>query len=206
MKKFISLFLLVFTLISVCLLAGGCAANGNNSDSAIVGTWNTTIDLAPTLLKELGTETEDFTKYLELDSFDLSFTFCLNEDNTYKLSVDEESFKKSTEDFLEAVTNAMVKYLEEMFKETGSGLTIEDYEKEIGMPIEDYITASLSESVNLNIDTDTGKYSLSGTELTIGEDEVITIKLTENTLTFTDYSGPDSETFMLLKDVTWKRG
>lgn len=203
MKRFVSL-LLILALASLSLLAGGCSAK----EDAIVGTWRTTIDLSSTILEALGNDEPDIGKYMELDSFSFTLIATFREDNTFELAVDNEVHQKSMDKFLDATTKALIKYLEDWLKENGSGLTVEDYEKEIGMSIEDFVASRFSESdfpnIDIDIDTVTGEYTLDGTTLTIDGEYVCTIELHNDTLTFVE--GPDSDDlFDVFKGVVWKK-
>ena len=188
MKK-TALFLAVVMVIALVFTA--CAEKPDNKK--IIGSWNASVDMTDKL-NESTASFGDIT--VESFKFDLTFTF--NEDGTFALAIDEESFKESFSAIKPTLVSALESSMEAMAE--AFGVTVEDLLE--GQSVEDIINEAFSSKTFGEALTKDGKYKIEEGKLyvadkdaaEIGESVYFTYEFKgSDELTLNSYVGADED-------------
>lgn len=133
MKKILSLAL--SALLLVALLAG---CGGGTAEKGIAGSWAADVDMTEYLNAALSAE-EDLGKYLTLDSFTIKLLADFNEDGTYSMKGDPDSAKAAMDGLKEQTKAAVTAYMEDMIKEQGLDMSLDELLEASGMSMDDLV-------------------------------------------------------------------
>ncbi len=207
MKKSLSIVLALVLALSVVMLFSGCGI-----EKKVVGTWKTTVDFTDSVNEMFTAEGgEEMAEYFTIKDFKFDVVLTINEDGTYKMSADETSIKTAMTSISTQVTDGMVKMLEDLFKESGIEMTVEEYLDMQGMTMDD-LTKEMMESFNEEDFSDMeseGTYVIEDTKLKlteVSEDGTSTTDVYEyvdGTIKVVELGGldGDDEETQMLKDV-----
>ena len=147
MKTIVSLIFCAL-LLAALLVGCGSAPGGESSPEAsaeapaetqepgIAGTWTADLDLTDTLNRALAGD-EELGRYLTLDSFGFELLACFEEDGTYSMQCDKRSAQAAVADLKEQMKVALTRYLEDLAKESGLDLTVEELLTKAGITMDD---------------------------------------------------------------------
>ncbi|HKM34289.1 MAG TPA: hypothetical protein VJY54_06065 [Lachnospiraceae bacterium] len=186
MKKFSKLVAVVMVLAMVFSLCG-CG----NPAKKLYGSWGLNCDFSEMLSKELGEDYADFSC-----AFPMTILFNFNEDGTFLMSVNKDSFSESLDKwFAEFITyNVDILYAEFEKQGIDKATADEQIQAQFGCSIEEYMTQLIEESVDVDSMADEmtkdGNFVVKGNQLYIAEtgEEMDSVtgnpyKITTDTLT-----------------------
>lgn len=197
MKKILAV--LLASMMMVGLLAG-CGG-----DDAIVGDWETSVEMADYLNQEFADE--GMGDYIHLDSFAIEIRFSFDKDGTYTCSVDEAAFGRTVEGLKTVMKEGLTAYAEDMIAQWGlEGFSVDDVFAAGGTTLdelmdESFNAADLSDMTDAfaaegNYKAKDGKLYLSdGLDHTIDEDVYDTYKIEGDELTLLESVGSDDDGF-----------
>lgn len=131
------------------------------ADGSILGTWRMQCDFSDAIVSEMGSEFADFEA-----PFIVYLMFEFNEDGTFRMYVDEESFRENFNKWLDEVLIYTADIMYDMFEEMG--LSKEEADELVqdlyGMTMEEYLRESLESDMNTEelIEEITGSVDLNG--------------------------------------------
>lgn len=187
----------ICVLLSALLLAAMLCACGAAPEKAVAGEWNWTIDLSDYMAAQMG----------EIEGLDMSSDtkmelFCkltLNEDKTYRMTVDRDATADSFAAYLEGLKTTMVDAVYAMAG--GDGLNRETigslFKQSTGMTVEEYVDAAFAQ-INLESALDELATQHENGTFKVKEDKIyfpadsedyFVFTLGENTLTLESMSG-----------------
>ena len=164
MKKLTKLTVLLLALVMVLSL---CACGGDDAGKALVGSWGLEYDLADALANELGSDYADFDASLKM-----TLMFDFNADGTFKMYVEEESFTKNFDAWLDELVDYSADMLYDILE--GQGMSREEADDFIlqtfGMNMDEYTQALRAELASeLDANELMGEVETSGTYKTKGD-------------------------------------
>ncbi len=221
MKKIVSLT--VCALLLAALLAGcGSASGGESSPEApaemqepgVVGLWIADLDMTDTLNRALAGD-EEIGKYLTLDRFVVELLATFDEDGTYSMQCDKRSAQAAVAGLKEQMKVALTSYLEDVAKESGLDLTVEELLTKAGITMDDLLAEmdEIYSAEDLVRDMDKeGRYLFEDGRLALSDDPekeadlsaAYTAVLEGDTLTLT--AGGEDNLFSDLYPVVFYRG
>lgn len=191
-----------FALVLSVLLLVGLLAGCGGADKEIVGTWETSLEMANYLNEEF--EAEGMQDYLNVSTFAVVMRFTFNQDGTYSCEADQAAFEQTVEGLKEEMKAGFVKYAEDMIADAGMDMTAEELFAQMGTSLDDLINDSfsaedLSDVTDMaaaegNYETKDGKLYLSdGKEYQVDPEiyEVYTIE--GDKMTFVESVGGDAD-------------
>lgn len=193
MKKTVAL------LMAMVMLTGLLAGCGG--DNALVGTWETSIEMADQMNQQF--TAAGLGDYIKLDSFAVVVRFTFNEDGTYSSAADVDALDAPMEAMKTTIKDGLIAYAEDMIASEGlEGVTADDVFAAAGtsldemmeeMFMEDEIKAAASEqTAEGNYKTGDGKLYLSdGLDHAIDESMYHNYTIEGDTLTIVDIVGGD---------------
>lgn len=209
MKKLISVLLALAMILSMAAMMTACGDDSGDGEGKVTieGNWQAEVDFLDMMMDQLGDE--GLAEHIKMDKFSMVLIYEFKEDGTYEASVDKNALEDTLEDFVDAVYEGSLKYLEEALEE--QGLTLEEYLDATGTTKEELkeniagglTTEALTEGMNVK-----GNYKLKDGKLYFTEDEdekvsdetqYYTVKLTKDTLTLEAYEGDNAEEKELLE-------
>lgn len=131
------------------------------ADGSILGTWRMQCDFSEAIVSEMGSDFED----LEAP-FIVYLMFEFNEDGTFRMYVDEESFRENFNGWLDEVLIYTADIMYDMFEEMG--LSKEEADELVqdlyGMTMEEYLRESMESEMNVEelIEEITGSVDVNG--------------------------------------------
>lgn len=182
-------FLLSLSLLCAILLAcSGCG--GNKDKEALIGTWETALDLTEMMNDEmkagLGND-DELMGYFTLSDFTVNITLTFRDDDTYTLAADEASMEKSVDMVLDTLRNGFTSYLEDMVAQEYPDMTMEEFFAAAGMTMEEFYDQTLGGALDKEVlMSSTDDMESSGT-----------FKASGGILTLTDDDGPGLEAYEL---------
>lgn len=195
-RKLIAFFLTALMLLSLA----GCS----DSSKELVGTWESQTDIMPQMLEELksNSSTAEFCEYIEMEEFIVELTLVFNEDGTYSMTIEQESFTENLLKLLrECISGYLYDYFETYFASYGLTGSVDEILASVDMDMDSLIDTQLSyydmdELASLSdAFCQSGNYSASNGKLyrSDGVDSVSDPQVYEpyilegDTLTLTDY-------------------
>ena len=135
MRKSLSL---VACLSLMCALLLACSGCGNKEKDALLGTWQTTIDLTDMINDEMaaGLDDDEMLQYLTVEKFTMDLTLVFNEDDSYSLSADEAAMSQQLDTIIESFKGGMTRYIEDMIAAEGVDMTVDDFFAQLGMDMD----------------------------------------------------------------------
>lgn len=185
-------FLVSLSLLCAILLAcSGCG--GDKDKEALVGTWETTLDLTDMMNDEmkagLGND-DELMSYFTISDFSVTLTLTFQDDDSYTLSADEASMEKSVDHVLETFRNGFTQYLEDMIAQEYPDMTLDEFFEAAGMTMDDFYDQIMGDALDKE-------------ELMSSVDDMEssgTFKAKDGILTLTDDEGPGLEAYELSGD------
>lgn len=165
MKKRIALLLSLVLVLSALLCACG------SEKDKLVGTWNTTIDMAESFNQELAADPE-MAEYLSLESLEVGYTLTFSEDDTFALTVDTASMDAAAVTLAETMTEGMKKYFADAFAAEGIEMDVDAALAAMGMDLDALVDELMAEIfteeayAEMNV---SGKYKVEGGKLYLSE-------------------------------------
>lgn len=198
MKKFFSMLLCIIISLGMIFTMSGCG-----EDATIIGTWANEIDATTMINGYLGLD-DEMSQYIKFDEFIVTVNVTFNENGTYKMSIDEEATNESFQKVKKAVSDGLYKYLEDIIKEAGYDITVEEFLEFAETDFDTMLNETINDgAVNqmINIMQAEGKYKVEENKLYMTEtadDEFDNEKyqvftLTDDTLTLTESVGDETE-------------
>lgn len=196
MKKMIAAVLALVMLLAMA----GCS--GSDSGNALIGTWQTEVDLSAIqdqMTEGMDAEIQSYFSFGEL-SYTMTVTF--RDDGTYTAASDEASVRAAVDSLVASMEAGMMAALEAQFAATGVDMTVEEALAATGMTIGDLLTGvdaetiatEISSSFEGNYKAEDGKLFLSSSlETTVDEAIYDAYELDGDTLTLTEHFGAESE-------------
>lgn len=216
MKKQLATILGILMIALSLIMFSGCSQQSEIKQNEIIGSWETTIDMADMINKGFA-EDEEMGEYLSINEFDLVVQVTFKEDGTYKMNVDEdaaeESFGKAQEDLVEGFE----KYLEQIIKDSGMDMTVEEALTSSGSSMDELLEEVFGEEMlnalieeletEGNFEAKDGKLFMSdGMDNEIDEDEYETYEIDGDELKLLEAIGGDAdEEDFGLYPMTFKR-
>lgn len=124
MKRSISITLVLAMLFSLMIGATGCG--GSNEKEKFVGKWQAEVDFTD-LINESFAEDEEMAEYLNVSEFNLAMDFIFNEDDTYEIGINEESFNEAVAGIGEDFKAGMERYFEDAIAAEGLEMTVDEF-------------------------------------------------------------------------------
>lgn len=165
MKKFSKLVAVLMVLTMVFSLCG-CG----NSAKKLYGSWGLECDFSDLLAEEMGEEYADFSCALPM-----TILFDFNEDGSFHMSVDKDSFSGSLDKWFAEFISYNVDLLYAEFEKQGvdRATADEQVQTQFGSSMEEYMTQLIEESVDVDSMADEmtvdGKFEVKGNKLYIAE-------------------------------------
>lgn len=161
---------LVVSLLALVMVLSMCAC-GDKGGADLVGTWSLEYDLSNALAGEMGDEYADFNSPLVM-----KMMFEFNEDGTYRIYTEEDSFVANFNSWADAFVTFSVDMMYDMLKEQ-QGLEKADadamFEEVYSMGIEEYMRETVAQSLDAKALASematSGKYEISGDKLHMSE-------------------------------------
>lgn len=168
MKKTGKILAVLLVFIMVLSMS---ACGGSDSGKDLVGTWSLDYDMGDMLKDEMGSDYDEFESSLVM-----SIRFDFNEDGTFTMYGEKESFTTNFDKWVDEFVAFSVDMMYEMFGDQGYDKEQADtlFQEQYGMGMEDYMRQTFAEQVNvddlLEEMTTSGKYETSGDKLYLGEE------------------------------------
>lgn len=149
MKRTIRKMVCVLMIAAMVLALVGCGGSGKNNDKEkFLGTWKVDVDMTDIINGGL-TEGMDqidasASEYFNISKFDLTVIFTFNDDGTYSMDVDDDSFNSSVDGVKEDIKAGFIKYFEDMIAGMGLDMSVDEVLEASGMSIESLIDESLT--------------------------------------------------------------
>lgn len=143
---------LLACLSLICAMLLACSGCGNKDKEALIGDWESTIDLTGMLNEQMEAGMggdEEMMSYFNFSSFTMKLNLSFNDDDTYKLSVNEEELDKSFDELIESLRTGITKYLEDMIAQQGVDMTVDEFLQQMGMDLDTFMDQALNKDVIL---------------------------------------------------------
>lgn len=210
LRKSLSL-LVCFSLMSALLLA--CSGCGGGDKKALLGNWQTSIDLTDMINDEMkaGLNDDEMLKYLTVEKFTMELSLSFNEDNTYAMSVDEAALESSLDQVIASFKTGLTQYVEEMIAAQGVEMTVDDFFAQAGITLDDMLAQAFDkDDVMSSLDSmeSKGTFEAKGGVLYLTDDEgtgLESYKLEDGKLTLTGEGVEDDDTKALYPMVFTKK-
>ncbi len=189
MKKFLALILSAVLLVGVLAACGGGdkAASGDGLE----GTWRTEIDMADMINDQLAAG--GMGEFVNISDFSITMVMDIKADGTYAMTVDKDALNGSLEGVKEDMKNGVISYMENMIKEKGLNMSVEDAMATAGISLDDMINQAFSAeavdemTADMNFEgqykAEDGKFYTSGSVDEAPSDNYETYTLDGDTLT-----------------------
>jgi len=183
-RKNLSLLLCLSLLSALLLVCSGC---GSKDKDALVGEWETTLDLTDMLNEQVKAGLDqDMVEYIHIDSFEIPIDLTFNKDDTYEMSVNEASMEKNIDLLLDGLKDDLTKYFEDMIAAEGLDVTVDEMLGTIGYTMDQLMEESFDKD---DLMSSMNEMESSGT-----------YKVGKGTLILTDDEGPGTESYKLEGD------
>ncbi len=140
MKKIFSTLVTLMLVFSLLFTFTGC-----DDQSKLVGTWKAEVQFGEAMneLFNSSSDTKEMAEYFDFDDLVLVITLEFDDDDTYKMYVDEDDNK----DFAPTIKKVMVKGLEEYLSKEleGSGITVDQVLQSQNTTLEDLVDQIISD-------------------------------------------------------------
>ncbi len=140
MKKFLALVLSAVLLVSVLAACGGKEAASGDS---LEGTWRTEIDMAEMINEQMAAS--GMGEFVNISDFSITMVMDIKGDGTYAMTVDKDALAGSMEGVKEDMKNGVTAYMENMLKEQGLDMSVEDAMAASGTSLDDMVDQAFSE-------------------------------------------------------------
>lgn len=210
-RKSTSLLLCLSLLCSLLLMCSGC---GNKEKEALVGTWQTTVDLTDMLNDEMkagAAGNEEMLDYFPITDFSFKMNLTFRDDGTYEMVVDEAAMEKTVDGLMDTFKTGANQYFEDLIAAEGVDMSVDDVLSQMGLTLDglieqlfdkDTIMASADEMESK------GTFEAKNGVLSLTDDEgtgLESYKLDGNTLTLTGEGVEDADALMVYPMVFTKQ-
>lgn len=200
-RKSMSLMLCLSLMCALLLACSGC---GNKEKDALVGTWETTLDMTDMVNDEmkagLGSDAAEMMKYLTIDDFSIKVSLTFNSDDTYKMSVDEKALEDCVDNVINIFRDGIEKYFEELIAQQGIDMTVDEVLEAMNMGTLDDLIEEAFDRDDLMSSVDdmesSGKFEVKGGVMYLTDKDgtgMESYKLDGNKLTLTGEGVDDSD-------------
>ncbi len=140
MKKFLALVLSAVLLVGVL---AGCGGDKSASGDSLEGTWRANLDMTDMFNEQMAAG--GMGEFMNISEFGITMVMEFKSDGTYSLSADEDALASSMEGLKEELKSSATAYLENMLKEQGLDMSVEDALAASGMSLDDMLNQIFSE-------------------------------------------------------------
>lgn len=133
MKRTISITLILAMLFSLMIGVTGCG--GSNEKEKFVGKWQAEVDFTDEMNKSFADDA-DMAEYLSVSEFKLTMDFTFNEDDTYEIAVNEESFNKAMEGIGSEFKSGMDRYFADAIAAEGLDMSVDEFCEATGLDLD----------------------------------------------------------------------
>lgn len=211
MKKNLTKLVSILMVLVMMVGLSGCS-NGKN---AVLGSWKASMNLAEYLNQGIAQEDATAAEYLSVDSFYLTMVLTFKEDNTYTITLDENSVDAAVEQLKIDIRGGMEKYLVDMMAQMGVVMTIDEIMKASNTTMDKLMDEFFSdEMVEQMVDgassegkfkAKSGRIFLSdGLDYEVDPNVYGIYKVDGSTLTILDYVGED-QNFLGMYPLTFTK-
>lgn len=174
MSKTRSKIVCILLVMAMAVTLFGC---GKGDKDKFIGTWNATVDATDVfndmLADELG---DEMAGYFTFSQFDFVMVFVFNEDDTYTMYIDEDSFMAAIEIFKDDCKAGFERYFEDMIAAEGLDMTVEDLLALSGYTLDELMEEAFGEALTdemMDSMQASGKWKAEGGKLytTEGDDD-----------------------------------
>ncbi len=141
MKKFLALVLSAVLLVGV--LAGCGGGKESASGDGLEGTWRTEIDMAEMINEQMAAS--GMGEFVNISDFSLAMVMEIKGDGTYAMTVDKDALTSSMEGVKDDLKSGVTAYMENMLKEQGADMSVEDALEASGMSLDDMVDQAFNE-------------------------------------------------------------
>ncbi len=138
-RKSMSLLVCLSLLSALLLICSGC---GSKDKEALIGTWETTIDMTDMLNQELKAgmgNDEELMSYFNISDFKVKIILEFNDDDTYKMTADEAAMEASVDSLIDTFRDGITKYFEDMIAQEGLEMTVDEVLGQMGMTMDSFM-------------------------------------------------------------------
>ena len=169
-------------LLGLCTVLGVIGAIISNDTSRFYGNWTATYDYSDVLNEALKSSDEETASFVNIEDFTFDFKFEFNDDNTYKLYIDEASIDESYNKFCEEYKKGFKKYLNSILDDRDINVSVDEFISMTGIDLDEKIAEVLDKEKfkegfkdfggNGNFKADNGKLFLSDSKEHLVDEEV----------------------------------
>ena len=148
---------LIAVIAVICLIIAGILAAavlfGGGPEKKFYGSWSATMDLTDSLKDALGDDAD----LLDDDyKFEFQVDFVFNEDKTYEMGINKESFSTSQEAFAKEIKASVRKLMIDTMKESlptySENELLDAFEQYYGKSLDDYVEEIMSSELDIDFD------------------------------------------------------
>ncbi len=212
MKKYLALILSAVLLVGV--LAGCGGGKEAASGDGLEGTWRTEIDMADMINEQLAAG--GMGEFVNISDFSITMVMEIKGDGTYAMTVDKDALNGSLEGVKEDMKSGVTAYMENMIKEQGLDISVEDAMAASGMSLDDMVDQAFSEetvdqmTANLKVEgqykAEDGKFYTSGSVDEAPSDNYESYTLDGDTLTLDAGNAEVPSSFEQFLPMVFTRG
>ncbi len=138
-RKSLSLLACLSMMCALLLMCSGC---GGGDKKALVGTWESSLDLTDMVNEQMeagmGSD-QELMQYFTIKDFSIKLALTFNEDDTYKLAVDEAAMSQSLDNILADFKEGATRYFEDLIAESGQEMTVDEALSAMGLTMDDFM-------------------------------------------------------------------
>lgn len=182
-RKSLSLLTCLGLMCALLLVCSGC---GSKDKDALVGSWESSLDLTDMVNDQMEAGMggdQDLMEYFTIKDFSIKLVLTFNEDDTYKLAVDEAAMGQSLDNILAGFKDGATRYFEDLITQSGQEMTVDEALANMGLTMDDFMEQLFSKE---DMMSSLGGMESSGTFEVKGE-----------TLYLTDEDGTGAEPYKL---------
>lgn len=211
MKKNLTKLVSILMVLVMMVGLSGCS----NEKNAVLGSWKASMNLAEYLNQGIAQEDATAAEYLSVDSFYLTMVLTFKEDNTYTITLDENSVDAAVEQLKTDIRGGMERYLVDMMAQMGVVMTIDEIMKASNTTMDKLMDEFFSDemveqmvggaSSEGKFKAKSGRIFLSaGLDYEVDPNVYGIYKVDGSTLTILDYVGED-ENFLGMYPITFTK-
>lgn len=175
-----------------------------STEELVIGKWSATADFADLMAQSMG-EMEG-AEYMEFSDFNIKYIYEFKADNTCEISIDDDIFAESVDNFIDQMIDGQNAYYEaeygmslEAALEASGAMTIEDYKA--------FMTAMMDFEAMKDEMTFSGTYSVEGDKITVTRenDEKEVLEYAADALKIVEVVESDKAAEDIIKAMTFKK-
>ena len=188
MRKSAAFVVSLSLLCAILLACSGCG--GDKDKEALVGEWETTLDLTDMMNDEMKAGMggdEELMSYFTLSDFTVTLTLTFRDDDSYTLAADQASMEKSVDMVIDTLKNGFTRYLEDMVAQEYPDKTLDEFFEAADTTMDEFYDDTFGDALDKEtLMSSTDEMESSGT-----------FKAKGGILTLTDDAGPGMEAYEL---------